>query len=781
MQEINTEKYYSMLKSVEDNLQEITNETANELLDDLFHIKPVRLKWFLIKALVMHREGKPPSEIIEFLSDKCTPLYIYDDVEDYLKLLSVFSQLKGDRLDSERYLYQLKCLLMEEDIETDVQLRRTVDELLLNEQMNIDDIKRLMELYYISGNWYLYLLWKEVLYREGVEVDTINRDWIFEKFNSSYYAERLSDENNVCFVLMSASREDEPNCMLSAKALKRLGKRVFVLKNPICLDEKELDKKWIIKSIESMRKTEGIHLADTFYVETERGIKDTRSKLLHYISAHYTEDDFLMIMGSGFLLDQMALEKENKPRLERLTMSDGDYMENNMAVGRYGNYLSYIANIYKTTREKMEAELYKKPTCRFSIIIPCRNDGDTLYYTLKTCLNQSFKGQYEIVISDNADASLGSNTSAFEICKKLDDDKIKYYRAPRNLSLMKNFEFGYLKAEGEFLISMGADDGILPWALEELNVVLNQYPEKKILLWDEIFYKWADVDDRVMAGTGSAVLSMEALYVKNSPDIFCYDPKKILKKSLSQFGMMYFLPQIYHNSGIRREYLASLYERTGVLWAGISQDLCMAVTIAELEQELTFINNPFTITGISNASIGAKSRVGNSNLKQENLVKKMRNTFGQGWRAPGYMERLFPLVGSQIGGLYACVLYANAIGVIPDEMIDEFDWKEMYGTCVKELAAWDVLYDVKIHKIKYAIAAHGPELLEWFENELVGELLSPRSFIIDNASTNDTKYQEYIQIQKKYVEAEPYSISDVYKVSLFIERVMKDMTNEDNI
>lgn len=768
------DQYHTILENIEENLPYLDTEASNKTLDAAFAIKPVRLKWYLVKAKLMLKEKKPVDEIIKFLSNKCIPCYLYDYVDEYFELMSFLSEQKGDYLEEQRYLYQLQKMKKEfQGIEAgsdiiEKEIGRLQKELAHEAVFSKEFVEELTHLYYISGNIYLYLLWATVVKEVYGSLKEENREWILEKLNAEYYFERLTKEDGT-FVIITTSSNDELQCILAAKALKALGKKVFVLGKPT-IWEGDVNKEEIIQaSIHSIEQRDGIQYASIYSLQTENGHINTRGALLDYIAKERTEKGLVTVLASGLLIDQMAMEKEMKPRLERLTESEADYLEENIAVGRFGNYLAYIGNIYKTSKEEVEKALYKKPTCRFSLIIPCRNAGETLYYTLKTCLNQTFQGDYEIIVSDNTDMAWEGETPTYEICQRLQDKRIKYYRTPRNLSLMKNFEYAYLKAEGEFLISMGADDGILPWALEELNLIIEDEPNRPIWLWNEVFYKWADVDERLMFGTGKVILVCGGGYKKGSPDSYVYSPKNVFMDSFTHFEKMYFLPQLYHNSGIHRSYLATLYERTGVLWAGYSQDICMAVTIANIEEELKFIENVFTITGISNVSIGANCRVGNNDLEQVTMIEKMKKTFVQGWRAPGYFERLFPIVDSQIGGLYACILYAHGIGAVPDEVLEGADWRGMYERVLLELDKRDILFDAKVHRLRYAMSLCREDLVEWFDQNMYGRLFMPEKFISAPEESNSSS-EDLIQIEGKPIEAEPGSICDVYQASLFLEK-----------
>ena len=50
MDKSNIDQYYIQLNIVEEKLEELDKERANQLLDQLFMIKPVRLKWYLVKG-----------------------------------------------------------------------------------------------------------------------------------------------------------------------------------------------------------------------------------------------------------------------------------------------------------------------------------------------------------------------------------------------------------------------------------------------------------------------------------------------------------------------------------------------------------------------------------------------------------------------------------------------------------------------------------------------------------------------------------------------------------
>ncbi len=768
------EQYYTQLNIVEERLEELDKETANQLLDQLFKIKPVRLKWYLVKGKLMLKEGKSVDTVVEFLMDKCAPWYLYEGVEEYFQLLIALSEYKGDALESRRYTFwlnRMKEVFQDKRGENDKiaeERNKWVKKTLEMDKIGLLEIEKLKELYYISGNIYLYLLWEEAgrkLY--GKEGQT--RPWILGKVNVGYFYERLISQEEDVFIVMATS--DEMDCQLTAKVLKELGKKVFLLEKPIL--QNAINGKTLENSVQipHIKEKKGI-LTVKVWDRGEKG--DNRGELLEYIVNNYTKDGLATILGSGLLLDQMSMEKKMQPKLERLTQAEADYLEENMAVGRYGDYLAYIAQIYKMPKTEVKNSLLKKTTCRFTIIIPCRDGIHTLHSTLKTCLNQSYKGRYEVLVSDNWDVEVRGESPIYDICQSFHDNRIKYYKAPRNLSLMKNFEYAFLKAEGEFLIAMGADDGILPWALEEFERVLQRYPERLIFTWIEENYKWSDVLGGYKRGeAGKAVLTGHTDFQLGNPETIIYPAKDVFLDCFEEYGHVTYLPQLYHNSGIRREYLSILYETTGVLWAGISQDICMAVTIGNIEDTLCFITTPLTVSGMSGDSIGCQCVVGNTSYNQKSIEEKMKSTFQQGMRVQGYKERLFPITSGFMSGFYACVMYGNAIGCIDDKILEERDWKEMYRKVAIELQKQDILYDAKLHRLRYAVSLLGEEVLEWFDQAFYHDALELATIGDEDEHMENSPYSEVIIIDEKRVEAEPESIIDIYKATLFLENMKK--------
>jgi len=114
--------------------------------------------------------------------------------------------------------------------------------------------------------------------------------------------------------------------------------------------------------------------------------------------------------------------------------------------------------------------LSEKP--KVSIGIPCYNRPKTLWRTLNSVVNQTYKN-IEIIISDNA----SPDPRVEKICKYFasKDERIKYYRQTNNKGMAFNFNFVVKQASGEYFMWLCDDDSISDNYIERcISIITNQ-------------------------------------------------------------------------------------------------------------------------------------------------------------------------------------------------------------------------------------------------------------------------------------------------------------------
>lgn len=109
-----------------------------------------------------------------------------------------------------------------------------------------------------------------------------------------------------------------------------------------------------------------------------------------------------------------------------------------------------------------------RPT--FSVLIPIRNDARWLPSALASVRSQTL-GDWEVVIGDNA--SSDDSRRAAEV----DDPRVRYHRFDQVVDVVDNFNRTAAICSGHWLVPMGADDTLLPEALETFAAAIEERPE----------------------------------------------------------------------------------------------------------------------------------------------------------------------------------------------------------------------------------------------------------------------------------------------------------------
>ena len=151
-----------------------------------------------------------------------------------------------------------------------------------------------------------------------------------------------------------------------------------------------------------------------------------------------------------------------------------------------------------------------------------------------------------------------------QMVQEFKDEHVKYFRTPRELHLPKSFEYAFLQASGDYILSIGSDDALLPWTLEVLDEVANRYPEEEVIYWERGFYAWPGFN-----GGQENQFIIPRRYQKGQYGEQYINTASFLTAALKQPAYMYAMPLLYINSMFRRSYFDTLLAHTGRLWDGI--------------------------------------------------------------------------------------------------------------------------------------------------------------------------------------------------------------------
>lgn len=112
---------------------------------------------------------------------------------------------------------------------------------------------------------------------------------------------------------------------------------------------------------------------------------------------------------------------------------------------------------------------------KVSIIMPAFNAKDTIGEALASALNGTHQNLEILVIDDGS--TDGTENTVTDMAGK--DERIKYYKNPKNLGAYKSRNLMIEAATGQFIAFLDSDDTWEPNKLEECLKMLKQHPEIK--------------------------------------------------------------------------------------------------------------------------------------------------------------------------------------------------------------------------------------------------------------------------------------------------------------
>lgn len=724
-------------------------------LEKLYKIKPVRTAWSLAKAKLLYEKEQKRESAYNVLSNK---LAIFYDEDSIIKALEFYAEL--DLAGKDIAMAEHRKFIIAQLKNKQEEIQKAKKHLQKEEDVFWKDPQTMLPLakqYLSCGkilNYYVLRLNEE----SGGGKTIPRRLWIDNTPNFGYLKECIAMHKTTVIPIDSPQVQKE--AFILGRCLAQMGCSVYVLAVPekIELDVPvELDGTVSI-SMENAAEVQGFLLVPT--VELMYGNKSLGNNVASIVHALCEEDETILVLASNRRFEELSGDLALKNRIVNLYGYQELFRADYYSFGWAGSYLAYIQQLY---RIDVKEALYRQPTCRFSIVIPARNSAVTLQHTLKTCLNQRWQGDFEVVISDN---STEDNQEVYQFCQTVQDSRIKYYRTPRDLRLNRSFEYAFLQTRGEYVLSIGSDDALLPWTLEVWDQAIAACPEEEVFLWDRGFYAWPGFN-----GGQQHQFSIPGKYRKGDYHIQYIEPIQYLSWAMEKPGIMYALPMLYINSGFKRSFMQTLLRDTGRLWDGMCQDIYMGVIVSVMKERIVKISYPLTIAGMSSSSVGAMSTLPvTDQAKSTTAAGRELKENNVGGFSRSRVETLAPENGSDVTSLYNSILRAVDRGLIPGHyLVDVFDWKTWFMNCYRALSKEDIYFDRKLHQMRFTAMKHGDEFLKWFDENIYAEALIPVVFV--EQDKNKKTYRESDNESGITVDASRYGVHNSYEASLLFEKL----------
>lgn len=243
-------------------------------------------------------------------------------------------------------------------------------------------------------------------------------------------------------------------------------------------------------------------------------------------------------------------------------------------------------------------------TNKFTILIPTRERADTLFYTIQTCLNQTYTN-YEIIVSDNY-----SKDHTKEVVMSFSDNRLKYINTGKRVSMSENFEFALSHVKDGFVMFIGDDDGVLPNSLEYVNDVINE-TKCEAIVSHNAFYTWPDT-------TNPNKLSWsyrDGYEIRKSAEW--------LKKYLT-FKMQYTfdLPGAY--CGFVKREVFNRVSKNGRFFYSSTPDAYSAIAVAFATERYVYSHKSFAVHGASSRSNGGSFLNQKKGEEQEEAISFLK-------------------------------------------------------------------------------------------------------------------------------------------------------------
>ncbi len=220
-----------------------------------------------------------------------------------------------------------------------------------------------------------------------------------------------------------------------------------------------------------------------------------------------------------------------------------------------------------------------------TIIIPTLNRADTLYFTIRTVIEQQY-ANLRIIVSDNC-----SEDDIESVVNRFNDSRLSYIRTRERLTMMQHYEYVLNYSESGYLSILGSDDGFLPGSINRVAEIINKYPLIPAIGWRFGNYNWPGLPPFFM-------IPMANYYrLVNAQD----EIKKVFKKSIYQ---SICFPSIY-GGFVSVQLLKELRQKNGgIFFHSRIPDFFSGALIAATVREYIRLEFPITLNATSKTSAG---------------------------------------------------------------------------------------------------------------------------------------------------------------------------------
>lgn len=244
---------------------------------------------------------------------------------------------------------------------------------------------------------------------------------------------------------------------------------------------------------------------------------------------------------------------------------------------------------------------------KFSVIIPTRERADTLVHCLHTVLGQNYDN-FEVIVSDNF-----SQDNTKEVVDSFSDKRIRYFNTGKRVSMSHNWEFALNQIRSGWVMFIGDDDGLFPWALETLNRLIQKYNVETVFAAYDYFRWPGHFDDYP---DGYLTLSLRDREKLKST-------REELKRVFSGVSLNIQLPWLYEGGAASMDLINRSRDKNGRFFCSQIPDYYSAVALSFATDKYLVIESPIAMIGVSKHSSGTSVMIGKTDKEKQSGLRFM--------------------------------------------------------------------------------------------------------------------------------------------------------------
>jgi glycosyltransferase involved in cell wall biosynthesis len=229
---------------------------------------------------------------------------------------------------------------------------------------------------------------------------------------------------------------------------------------------------------------------------------------------------------------------------------------------------------------------------KYTIIIPTRNSLEYLKDAIDSVLMQKFS-DYELIVSDNQ-----SNDATYEYVSSLGHPNLKLIKPEKGLAMVDHWEWALAHATGEWIMFLGADDGVMPYFFELAEFLVGKAEKTNVKVVNSVraYFFW-DGCQNVYGDKSISYAGHAKCVVKKS--------KLALLSATIGIDHYISLPQMYTASLVHTSVVQAVKAKNkGAFYNSLTPDANGAAVICSIEDKYLESLVPLSWIGSSPKSNG---------------------------------------------------------------------------------------------------------------------------------------------------------------------------------